>query len=270
MGRSSRVGLVDWRQRRRGRGGAGGGGGGVQVASNRAAQIQPAYCLGYVGMYDEAQAWFERVLEEEPNDFYALHALVNFSVANDDYPEARRWAVRARESGASSVLGTYFIAFLEIAEGNLETAASLLREVVQSEPGLNSNGTPTAEVVLAWVLAESGRPEGRERLEALRGVRLERVAEGHGKERIYRDLAIIASVLDSPDEQLRWFLEASREDRIRDLYEQRDFPWMDPLRDVPEFQAWRETVAAEVAAQRRELEALGPWIPAAVLGVAGR
>jgi hypothetical protein len=74
-------------------------------------------------------------------------------------------------------------------------------------------------------------------------------------------------VLGTPDEQLRWFLEASRVDEGRDLYHMaRDAPWLDPIRNTAEFQAWLEDEAEELAAQRRELEALGPWTPEALVG----
>ncbi|MCH7748125.1 MAG: hypothetical protein IH939_08510 [Acidobacteria bacterium] len=152
-----------------------------------------------------------------------------------------------------------------------DAAASMLVQLVQSDPDLSNNGILMAQVLLGWVLAESGLPEGRERLENLREPRLQRVAEGRAWEGTYRILAVIASVLGSPDEQLRWFLEASPLDGQRDLYFfMRDFSWHDPIRRTAEIQAWLETEAADVAAQQRELEALGPWTVDAVLGSVGR
>ncbi len=93
---------------------------------------------------------------------------------------------------------------------------------------------------------------------------------GRAGERTYRDLSVIASVLGSPDEQLRWFLQAVPLDTDRDLHFVRDAPWLDPIRSTAEFQAWLEREAEDVAAQQRELEALGPWTVDAVLGRAGR
>ena len=152
-----------------------------------------------------------------------------------------------------------------------DAAASMLVQLVQSDPDLSNNGILTAQVLLGWVLAESGLPEGRERLENLRELRLQRVPEGRAWEGTYRILAVIASVLGSPDEQLRWFLEASPLDGQRDLYFfLRDFSWHDPIRRTAEIHAWLETEAADVAAQQRELEALGPWTVDAVLGSVGR
>lgn len=49
-----------------------------------------------------------------------------------------------------------------------------------------------------------------------------------------------------------------------------DFSWHDPIRRTAEIQAWLETEAADVAAQQRELEALGPWTVDAVLGSVGQ
>lgn len=54
------------------------------------------------------------------------------------------------------------------------------------------------------------------------------------------------------------------------MYLLRDFPWHDPIRSTPEFREWLETEAADVAAQRLELDVLGPWTVDAVLGRAAR
>ncbi len=50
----------------------------------------------------------------------------------------------------------------------------------------------------------------------------------------------------------------------------RDAPWLDPIRSTAEFQAWLEREAEDVAEQRRELEALGPWTVDAILRGASR
>jgi non-specific serine/threonine protein kinase len=248
-------------------GGAVAGRRGVWVAPNdHQPPLHLAYCLGFVGMYDEAMMWFERTLELDPRETYTLMSVVLLATANGDYPAARRWAARAREAGADVPLVLYAIALLEIAEGNMESATDTLSEVVQLQPNEGVNGTPRAQALLGWVLAESGDPEGRARLESLRELRLEQVATGRTSEGNYRDLAVIASVLGSPDEQLRWFLEAAPLDRARDLYLLRDLPWLDPIRSSPEFQSWLEDEAADVATQQLELEALGPWTVDAVLG----
>ena len=83
------------------------------------------------------------------------------------------------------------------------------------------------------------------------GLLPEHVAADPEWEGLYMDLTVIASVLRSPDEQLRWFLEASQLDDGRDLYLLRDAPWHDPIRSSAEFQAWLEREAEEVPAQRR-------------------
>lgn len=61
-----------------------------------------------------------------------------------------------------------------------DAAASMLVQLVQSDPDLSNNGILTAQVLLGWVLAESGLPEGRERLENLRELRLQRELEALG------------------------------------------------------------------------------------------
>jgi hypothetical protein len=50
----------------------------------------------------------------------------------------------------------------------------------------------------------------------------------------------------------------------------RSAPWLDRIRHRPEFQAWLRESEERMAAQRRELAALGPWTPEAVLGSEGR
>ena len=139
----------------------------------------------------------------------------------------------------------YGVAYLEIAEGNLEAAANTLGEIVRSQPNMNLNGTPTAQALLGWVLAESGRSEGREQLERLQELRLESVAAGRAREGTYRDLSVIASVIGTPDDQLRWFLEASRMDGGGDLHLVRDFPWLDPISSWPSL--WRRNAYGVVA-----------------------
>ena len=113
--------------------------------------------------------------------------------------------------------------------------------------------------------AESGRPEGRERLENLRRVRVDQVEAGNLSVRRALDLTVIASVLGDEEEQLRWFLEAARLDMQGLLYFLRDFPWLDRIRGRPEFQSWLQESEERMEAQRRELDAMGAWTPEAVL-----
>ena len=46
----------------------------------------------------------------------------------------------------------------------------------------------------------------------------------------------------------------------------REFPWFDPIRELPGYQAWLEGQMEDISGQLRELEALGPWTPEAILG----
>jgi len=222
----------------------------VQLGRNEAgAAGHLAYSLAFAEMYDEAAIWFERVLEGDPSDLYALISMTWFSTVNRDYPSAHRWAARALEASADNGLVLWSVAQLEIAEGDLEAAANTLGEIVKSQPNLSINGTPSAQVLLGWVLAESSSSEGQEQLERLQELRLESATAGRAWEGTYRDLSVIASVLGTPDEQLRWFLEASRVDEGRALYHMaRDAPWLDPIRNTAEFQAWLEDEAEELAA----------------------
>ncbi len=113
-------------------------------------------------------------------------------------------------------------------------------------------------------MAKSGDPEGRERLVSIR----DRLLGGTPRGAAFRDLHVIASVLGTPDEQLEWFLRAAPLDvsQQRSLYRAREFPWYDPIRELPGYQAWLEGQMEDIRGQLRELEALGPWTPEAVLG----
>ena len=74
---------------------------GVQLTPNGwSAAVQLGICLGFVEMYDEAARWFEHALEVQPSGVFSLFALILFSTTNGDYPDARRWTVRARAGGA--------------------------------------------------------------------------------------------------------------------------------------------------------------------------
>ena len=77
---------------------------------------------------------------------------------------------------------------------------------------------------------------------------------------------MIASVVGTPDEQLEWLLQAAAVDGNRNLYIRHADPWLDPIRELPGFHAWLAREEEEIADQVRELEALGPWTPEAILG----
>jgi hypothetical protein len=80
------------------------------------------------------------------------------------------------------------------------------------------------------------------------------------------DLMLVASALGDPDATLHWFLETVRLDGTGFLYFLRDYPWLDAIRDRPEFQGWLRDSEERMAVQRRELEAIGGWTPEEVLG----
>lgn len=107
--------------------------GGKIESAQPSARVLPGFCLGVVGMYEEAAAWFERALESEPSDLYSLQPLLAISISNGDYAEARRWASRLSES--DSLFVPLWLSELEIDEGNLEAAARLLTQVVRLERG---------------------------------------------------------------------------------------------------------------------------------------
>ncbi len=115
-------------------------------------------------------------------------------------------------------------------------------------------------------MAKSGDPEGRERLVSIRDRLLASVEAGTAGRAAFRDLNVIASVLGTPDEQLEWFLRAAPLDSQRSLNRERGYPWFDPIRELPGYHAWLEGQMEDISGQLRELEALGPWTPEAILG----
>ena len=174
-----------------------------------------------------------------------------------------------REDFADNPMALYGAAMFDAMAGNLDAAEATMRQAVSAVPDLSAWGAPTAQVLLGWVAAQSGLPDGREQLERLRQVRTEQV-EGQPMSSAYHsDLVLIASVLGDEDEQLRWFLEATRLDRRSVWYVLRNAPWLDHIRHRPEFRAWLSESEERMAAQRGELAVLGPWTPEAVLGGEG-
>ena len=108
-----------------------------------------------------------------------------------------------------------------------------------------------------------------EELAAANGLRLAQVGTGVQWVDIRGDLSLIASALGDEDQQLYWFLEAAHRGRHGLWPILSAYPWMDRIRARPEFQAWVRETEQRLAAQRKELAALGPWTPEAVLSGGG-
>jgi TolB-like protein/Tfp pilus assembly protein PilF len=226
-------------------------------------------CFMVAGMHDEAARWYDEGWEVFPSMWF-LSALMSNAVSAGDRPAAQEYAARMQEDFADNPMALYSAAaFYYLAVGNLEAAETALRPAVSSLPELNLYGSPTAQALLGWVQAQSGRPEGRERLERLREVRMEQVEQDAASLAYHNDMMLIASVLGDEDEQLRWFLATTRLDAGGMWYLARNGPWFDRIRHRPEFQAGLREWEEELATQRRELAALGPWMPEVVLGGEG-
>lgn len=164
-----------------------------------------------------------------------------------------------------------YAGFVEIWAGDLEAAATVLDEVVETEPGTNMvNGGASAETLLAWVENQLGRPEARGRLAELQEARSERVSAGSAPVGTYVDLVVTASVLDSPSQQLRWFLESARRDEGGDVYMLRRVPWLDRIRGLEGYRRWLRETEDRLRDAQKEIEILGPWTPEAVLGAGTR
>jgi serine/threonine-protein kinase len=226
-------------------------------------------CLAYMGMSRESAAWIERVLEVEPHNIWALWKLAFGSLLSGDEANARAYAARMREAGADNpnVLG--YAGLFEVLRGDLDGAVAALEAIDASALTTSTSGYPTAEALLGWAEIRTGRPGGVERLENLRSRRLaQSAAESTSLTRI-NDLSVIASVLGDEEEQLRWFREAIGRAPLM-VHPLRGAPWYDGIRDHPDFQAWLRASEELMAGYRRELAAMGPWMPEEVLGVGNR
>lgn len=221
--------------------------------------------LFYAGMADEAERWLEHVLEDRPEDMWAWQALMSFAWCSGDLAAARRYASRMLTAGAGNLMAVATAAYLTQLEGNLEAARAELRQVASVAPDLALAGSPTAQASLAWVEARLSVAGARSRLDTLRDRRMQQVAKGSRSVTLHSDLVVIASALGDADEELRWFLEVSRVDRTGLWRVYIDAPFLDPIRDRPEFQAVLRETEARLTSRRRELAAMGEWTPEAVL-----
>lgn len=248
---------------------------GGALAGRRGARLDPngwgsAWNLGmnlmYAEMFEEARLWFERVVDVDSDNMWGLLSLMSIAMSTGDVGTARDYASRMREAGGDNPNALFFSALSEAWAGNLAAAETQMRQVVASSPDMSVNGTPTAQALLFWVMARSGRSEGMEQLEGLRRRRIQQVEAGAPGMDIRSDLTVIASVIGDADEQLRWCLERTGSDGNGTWYSMRDAPWLDRIRDRPEFQAWLQETESRLEAERSELASMGPWTPEAVLG----
>ena len=154
--------------------------------------------------------------------------------------------------------------------GNPENAETILGQVADLAPELTIMGLSTPEVLLAWIQAQAGQPEGRERRERLRLLRMERVEQDETSLQYFGDLFLIATVLGDDDELLRIAAAIQRLDQNDQWYVLRDSRIYDSIRDHPEVQAWLQEAEERKAAQRRELVLLGPWTPEGLLRTGNR
>jgi len=218
-------------------------------------------------MSDEAAQWGNRGLTLVPNDQWSLYALQWASVSAGDLPAAGQYASKMREAGGDNPASLFNAAEVYIMQGDWQAAEDALRQV---NPRMSWGQSPRAAALLGWVLTRSGQPEGREGLEALRQSRMQRVEDGSALIQDFGDLAVIADVLGSEDEQLRWWLAAAQQPRGYWYYNLQTSPYVDRIRGRPEFQSWLRETEEKQARQRRELAAVGDWTPDAVVGVGSR
>jgi tetratricopeptide (TPR) repeat protein len=253
---------------------------GVRVAPN---DWLPAYhlgwCLALLGMYEKAAQWYERAVEIDPREFFSAQALAWVYRAQGDTEGAKPYLQPMVDVGGANASALYTVAFNDLVAGDLGSARGNLAQAARINPRQASNGLPVAEVILGWVLSELGSPEGPRELERLESVRLRELEEKlEGLETdeaeqipaaqalslsgTYNDLTVISSGLGKLEEQSKWFLKAAELDRMNLFYHTLRFaPWVEEIADRPEVRRWMQEKEQQMAIQRRELEALGPWTP---------
>jgi hypothetical protein len=235
--------------------------------NNPQLSLHLAYALDFAGMLPEAARWYGRTLELSPGRMWPLFGLTFNAIGAGDLEAARARAAEARRAGADASIALYGSALVSLFTGDLEAAETALRPLVASPPDLGFRAFPSPDVLLAWAGARVGRARVRPRLEALRHARMEEAASGPRS----ADLTVIASALGENEEQLRWFLDMARLEKIRTdevtvSYHLRAAPWLDRIRESEEFRAWlrdREQLKDSLCGQ---LDALGGWTPEEVLG----
>jgi TolB-like protein/Flp pilus assembly protein TadD len=243
------------------------------LAGRQGARLEPgstsahflAVCLAYLGMTREANAWFRRRLEAVPGDIYALFGLSVTTLISGDSAGSRLLIPRMRVAGADNPMVLAYSGLLHILMGDADAAAEVLGAIDPEALDASTNNYPTAGALLGWAEVRTGRPGGRERLQALQSRRLEQVAAAQAGLWVINDLSVIASVLGGEEAQLHWFREAIRMGEIKN-YHLRDAPWYDGIRDQGAFQAWVRKIGALLVEHQRELASLGPWMPEEVLG----
>jgi TolB-like protein/Tfp pilus assembly protein PilF len=229
------------------------------------AALHLGYSLMGAGMYDEAALWYA-----ESATWWGLFGLLWNAVSAGDLAAAQGHAGRMLEQYPDNLLALYNAAAFEAIFGNPENAETILGQVADLAPELTINGMSTPEVLLAWIQAQSGQPEGRERLERLRLLRMEQVEQDETSLQYFGDLSLIATVLGDDDELLRIAAAIQRLDQNDQWYVLRDSRIYDSIRDYPEVQAWLQEAEERKAAQRRELVLLGPWTPEGLLRTGNR
>jgi hypothetical protein len=235
-------------------------------------------------MYSEGAQWYRRAIAVDSAAFFATQILAWTHLLMGNAKEAQSTARAMLDLGRDNAVALYSAAFVNLVTGDLGSARARLSQTIRTAPRQSTNGLPVAEVILAWVLAELDVPGGREEFERLESIRRSELAsrlEGvedvgpsdlpHGRALgltyTYNDLAVITAGLGKVDDQAAWFLKAAAVDRMNLYYHfLRLPPWFEAIEGRPDIQEWMEEKEQQVAAQRRELEALGPWLPAELQG----
>jgi tetratricopeptide (TPR) repeat protein len=110
-----------------------------------------ASVLARLGRTDEAQAGFEKALELDPENPYAIGALATLAAQRNDLAAAIPGFDRAAALTSGDQSYAYSAAQLTLRSGDLQDAERRLREIVRRDPG-----NAGARNDLAWLLAQQG------------------------------------------------------------------------------------------------------------------
>jgi TolB-like protein/cytochrome c-type biogenesis protein CcmH/NrfG len=237
---------------------------GGALAGRRSAVLDPqnlfgsvnvGYSLMSAGMYDEATRWMNRVLAFDPEMIGAKNVLALAALGAGDDDALRASLSHAARGGSPFEL--FDAAMLRVALGDLEGAEDALEELTETNPALAYGPWPSTSVMLGWIRHHRGDPGAGEALEQLRSHRL-----GEGPGLHPADHVLLAAALEGEDELLRAFLDGSPSGWVAPWYLwATTSPAFEPIRHRPEFQSWIAATERDMAAQRRELDVMGPWIP---------
>lgn len=105
-----------------------------------------------VNKFDEAEACFLEILQEEPDDVEVLNKMGIIYIYQQDMIKAREYFERTLELDPKHVAATCNLGNIELEEGDMNKAEMLYRDALRLDPQYG-----TAHNNLAYILKKTGR-----------------------------------------------------------------------------------------------------------------